>query len=214
MKSLALLAGAILLVGGCATDPGAKIAKYNIRTVGVEPRVNARAMRYSEVIPGANSGLASLIIDATKSEEIKRMAAVMQEHNIDVPAMVRSNFVQALKEVDYEYTESQPDATFVLQMSQYGFDQKSMFSSIKLPFAVIHGKLVTADGKTIWRGDSQEGGDILLGRAANSFDKRRAEIGVPEWEHYEKDPEKLREDWNQAIRTAVIDLLSTAKKSR
>jgi len=214
MRSLALLAGVILFWSGCATDPGAKIAKYNIKTVGVEPRVNAEAMRYSEIVPGVpNAGLTGWIVDATKSKQMKRMAAVMQENKIDVPAIVRSNFVQAVNEIGYQYSESQPDATFVLQLSQYGFDQKSMFSSEKVPFAVLHGRLVTADGKTIWRGDSQEGKDIMLGRSANSFEKSRAEIGVPEWEDYERDPVKLRQDWEQAIRAAVIDLLSAAKKA-
>jgi hypothetical protein len=36
---------------------------------------------------------------------------------------------------------------------------------------------------------------------------------VPEWEDYERDPVKLRQDWEQAIRAAVIDLLSAAKKA-
>jgi hypothetical protein len=215
MRSLVLLAGVIFFFAGCATDPGAKIAKYNIKTVGVEPRVNAGALRYSEIVPGApNADLTGLIMDVIRSKQMKRMAAVMQEHKIDVPAIVRSNFVQAVNEIGYEYSEAQPDATFVLELSQYGFDQRSLFSSAKVPFAVLDGRLVTADGKTIWRGNSQEGKDVMLGRSANSFEKSRAEIGVPEWEDYERDPEKLRQDWERAIRAAVIDLLSAAKKAK
>ena len=214
MKQLIVLVGAMLLLAGCATDPGAQIAKHQIKTVGVEPRVNAPAIRYSEILPGANSGLVGLLVDATKNKQMKRMAAVMQENQIDVPAMVRSNFVRAVNQIGYEYSEQRPDATFVLAIEQYGFDQRSTFSNAKVPFAVIHGRLVKADGKTIWRGDSQEGKDIMLGRAAHSFEKNRKEVGVEEWEEYERNPQKLREDWESVIENAVYDLLSAAKKAQ
>lgn len=214
MKYVPLLTFVGLLLAGCATDPGAKIAQHNIRTVGVEKRVNAGAMRYSEIHAGApNAGLTGLIVDATRSKEIKQMTAVMQEHGIDVASMVRSNFVQAVNQIGYEYSEDQPDATFVLRLSQYGFDQKSFFSSAKVPFLVIHGQLVTAEGKVIWRGNSQNENDALLGQTSNALDHRRDEMGVAEWEDYERDPNKLRADWEVAVHNAVVDLLRAARRT-
>jgi hypothetical protein len=214
MKYIPLLTLVCFLFAGCATDPGAKIAQHNIRTVGVEKRVNAGSMRYSEIHAGApNAGLTGLIVDATRSREIKQMTDVMQEHGIDVPGMVRSNFVQAVNQIGYEYSEDRPDATFVLRLSQYGFDQKSFFSSVKVPFLVIHGQLVTAEGKVIWRGNSQNENDALLGRASNTLDRSHDEMGVAEWEDYERDPDKLRADWEVAVHNAVVDLLRAARRT-
>ena len=218
MKMMAMLAGVILLMAGCATDPGEKISKHQIKSVGVEPRVNASAIRYGEVLPGqrgnASQALAGWIVDSMKNKAMKRMATLMQEQKIDVPAMVRSNFVQAVNSIGYEYSESGPDATFVLELEQHGFDQRTMFSNMVGPFAVVRGKLVKADGKVIWRGNSQDGGDFWAGKAANSMEESRKSIGVKEWEDYERNPEKLREDWEIVVKDAVGDLLRAAQKKQ
>ena len=42
----------------------------------------------------------------------------------------------------------------------------------------------------------------------------RKDIGVADWADYEKDPEKLREDWNAAVRNAIYELLRAAKNAK
>ena len=205
------LAGMWLLLVGCATDPGAKIAKYQIKTVGVEPRVKASAIRYSENLhDNENAALNAWMLDAVRGKKMKRMAAVMQANNIDVPSMVHSNFAQAAIEIGYEYSDNRPDATFVLELEQHGFDQRSTFSNMKVPFAVLTGRLVTAGGKEIWHGSSQ-GKNMIFGRLAYSGDATRKQVGVRDWEEYERDPEKLRQDWQIVVAAAVRDLLRAAK---
>jgi hypothetical protein len=217
-KILLVLAGVILWMTGCATDPGAKLAKHNIKTVGVEPRVNAAVIRYGEILPGqrgnASQALAGLIVDSMKNKSMKRMGTLMQEQKIDVPAMVRSNFVQAVNQIGYEYSENGPDATFVLELEQHGFDQRTVFSNKVAPFAVVRAKLVKADGKVIWRGNSQDGQDFWAGKAANSMEESRKQIGVKEWDEYERTPEKLRADWEIVVKDAVGDLLRAAQKKQ
>jgi hypothetical protein len=177
--------------------------------------VTASAIRFGEIRHGAqNAELTGLIVDVIKGKAMKRMATVMQAKQIDVPSMLRSNFVQAIHEIGYEYSENRPDATFVLELEQHGFDDRTVFSNMKVPFAVLLGKLVTADGKVIWRGNSQNGKDFLVGESANSMDASRKEIGVRNWEEYERDPEKLRADWELAVKGAVRDLLRAAKKAQ
>lgn len=213
MKYVLLLTFAVLLAAGCTTDPGAQLAQHNIRTVGVEKRVNAGAMRYGEVVPGTpNAGLTGLISNAIHSEETKQMVSVMQENGIDVPSIVRTNFVQAVHQIGYQYSEDQADATFVLRLTQYGVGQKLFSKTPHVPFVVIHAELVTTDGKRIWSGNSQDGRDVLWGGYAKSLERKSDEIGVAELEDYASNPEKLRADWEVVVHNAVADLLSAAKK--
>ncbi|MGZ4962318.1 MAG: hypothetical protein ACXWKG_18500 [Limisphaerales bacterium] len=213
MKYIVALAGAMLLLAGCATDPGAKISEYQIKSVGIDPRVDASAIRYGNRNDGdVNQALTGLILDAMKSKTMKRLATVMQENKIDVPSMVRSNFVQAVAGLGYEYSENRPDATFVLKLEKHGFDDTKLFSP-KAPFAVIEGTLVKANGKVIWRGSSRNGSkELLFGLAASS--ENDPQVGVKEWEDYEQNSQKLREDWEIVTRKAVADLLKAAKKAQ
>ena len=82
------------------------------------------------------------------------------------------------------------------------------------PFAVVRGKLVKADGKVIWRGNSQDGNDFWAGKAADSMEESRKLIGVKEWEEYERDPAKLRADWEIVVKDAVEDLLRAAQRKQ
>ena len=196
-----VIAMGLLLMVGCATDPAAKLAQHQIRTVAVEQRVEAPPMRAGEKQNyGLQAALTSSIVDSIYSGKIKRMAAVMQEKEIHVPAMVRTNFLQAARELGYELAEGNADATFVVQLEQYGFDERAPFSSIMVPFAILNAELVKADGTVIWEGksDGPKGNDPAV-------------IGVKEWDEYESDPERLRQDWNVVVRNAVANLLRAAK---
>jgi hypothetical protein len=218
MRTASTLAAVwLLLLVGCATDPGAKIARHEIKTVGVDPRVNASRIRFGEDLHTrqANADLDAWVVDAMKGKKMARMATVMQANKIDVPSMVRSNFVQAVHEIGYEYSENRPDATFVLELEQHGFDHRTQFSGYVAPFAVVRAKLMAVDGKVIWRANSQLNAKrLMLGRLADYTDESRKQIGVKEWEDYERNPEKLRQDWEMVARNAVQKLLRAAQKAK
>jgi hypothetical protein len=213
MKYLAVFVSAFLLLAGCASDPGKKITKYDIKTVGVDPRVDSAPIRFGEVFPdeNGNNKLTGFILDAIKSKPMKRLAAVMQENNINVPEMVRTNFAEAVHNLGYNYAEDRPDATFVVKLDQHGFDDRS---DARVPFAALTGKLVASDGKVIWNGTSQTyTRDMMFGRLGRAFQHAPTGVGVANWKDYESDPEKLRKDWEIVIRAAVEQLLRGAKKS-
>ena len=213
MRIVSLFMAAICFLASCATNPGAKIAKYQIKTVAVEPRVNAAQLRWGELLHNnQDSDLAQSILDSLKSKSMKQMAALMENNNIDLPSMVYSNFVQAVQNLGYAYSTNSTDATFVLDMEQHGFDQRTTFSNVKVPFMVLHGRLIALDGKVLWRGESQTCKDQFFGRDANYLDKRRKQVGVSNWEEYDRDPEKLRRDWDLVIEAAIQDLLRAAKR--
>jgi hypothetical protein len=218
MTRFLLLTATVCMLVGCATDPSAKMAKHQIKTIGVDARVDAPAMRFGKQTHSGNLtvALTELTVDAIKANGIKRMAGIMQEHKIDVAGMVSSNFVQAITDLGYQFSTNQPDATFVVEFEQVGFDEAG-FSSRKVPFAVLLGKLVKTDGEVIWRGNSDNGNEALFGEAGASGAATKSngeKIGVPKWEDYEQNPEKLRADWDAVTLKAVHELLRAAKKSQ
>jgi hypothetical protein len=209
-----MLATTMLLLVGCASDPGARVSKYQIKSIGVATRVDAAAMRYGVRKDATlNEALTGMILDSMKSKLTKRLGVVMQENNIDVPSMVRSNFVHAVVDLGYQYSEKGPDATFVLGLEQYGFDDTKFFRP-NAPFAIIVAKLVKSDGKVIWRGSSGNSAkEALLGNATPGSDEN-GQLGVKNLEDYERNLEKLCADWEIVVRKAVSDLLRAAKKAQ
>ncbi|HVK59292.1 MAG TPA: hypothetical protein VM735_10960, partial [Candidatus Kapabacteria bacterium] len=185
---------AMLLFIGCASDPATHMAKHGIKTVAVEQRVDAPTLRYGEKRGGSlQAALTELTVDLVYTRRVKQITTVMQEHKIDVPAMVRSNFVTAINDLGYGIAETQPDATFIVELNQYGLEEK-IFTS-KIPFVVLDAELVKADGSVIWRGRSD-------GRKIDD----PSLMGVKEWDEYERDPERLRNDWNAVVRSGVANL--------
>lgn len=214
MNNILLLMLVAIWGFGCATDPHSAIHKNNVHTVSVEPTVQAPAMRYMEKnsAGGLNGVLVSAIMDGLYAEEIKRMEIAMQTNHIDVPEMVRSNFVQTLQEHGYNFTGRSGEATFVVQIVQFGYDLRSGFSNVKVPLLILSAQLVKPDGKVIWRGQSQTKNALLFGRAGLAFDERRKGMGEKDWEKYAADSTRLREDWERVAKIAVEDLFQAEKK--
>lgn len=190
-----------VLLAGCATDPANSMAEHKISSVTIDQRVDLPTMRYGEKTGGSlQAALTELIVDSVYAKEVKLITKVMQENQIDVASMVRSNFVTAVRELGHEIVDKQADATFIVKLEQYGIHEVP-WSMLKQPFVVLRGELVKTDGEVIWWGRSD-------GRKIRDPEL----LGVKEWDDYEHDPARLRNDWNAVTRQGVARLLRGAKK--
>lgn len=190
-----------ILFAGCATDPASSIAEHAITSVAIDQRVDVPTLRYGQKTGGSlQASLTELIVDSVYANDVKLITKVMQENQIDVASMVRSNFVTAVRDLGYEVADKQADATFVVKLEQYGINEVP-WSMSKQPFVVLRGELIKTDGQVIWwgRSDGRKSKDPEL-------------MGVKEWDEYERDPERLRNDWNAVARQGVARLLRGAKK--
>jgi hypothetical protein len=190
--SIALLV-LLLSVAGCATNPIAAAKSSGIKTVQVEPRVDARqGMRFGIQQPG--NRLASIIIDAAGQKGIERMSAVMAEHEIVLPEMVRERLEQKLRaHPELQLRDADAEGILIATIIQYGFSPPPFGVSRKIPFLFLQLELRDANGKKIWRGD----------RGVNLFVR---DTGAT-WEEYERNPEQLRRDWMMQIDHVLSDLL-------
>jgi len=201
-----LFAGLVLCcvvacLAGCRTAPSDAARKAGLKTVSIEPRVDAdNVMRYgADIGGGAFYALGALVMDATGKEGIAQMATVMHTNGIVVADMVREQVTEYLKTYpDLKWSDDDADGVFVIKIMQYGFDTPGMKATKKVPFVVLRLALYDRNGKIIWCALTQP-----TDWTANG-------IGAP-WEEYEANPERLRADWNAQIKH-VVPLLFPAKK--
>jgi hypothetical protein len=198
-----LTATLALLAAGCATDLGKTAASKGVRQVRLEPRIEAPSMRFGFAVEGTlSAGLANWIVDGTHSGVMRDITAAMQEHAIDVPAMVQG---AARREIgarpELELTESADAPVLLIKIEQYGFDHASFGSARKLPFLALKARLLDAQGKALWT------------RATTLQDLTSEGLGAT-WEEYAADPERVRRDWQTQVDHVIRRLLAPKASSQ
>lgn len=193
----------LTLLSGCATNPAISAGKAGIKTVQLEPRVDARqGMRYGlDLSRGAGlaNALASMITDSVGQKGIARMSAVMSANQINVAEMVRERVEKKLQNhPDLQVTTAPADGVFLISITQYGFARVTLATAKKGPFLLLHAELRDRKGKRVW---DNENVAIQLTEEG---------IGAT-WDEYEAQPEKLRADWARQIDNLVEKLIPTSK---
>jgi len=200
MKTLLSLSIAVLLLAGCKTTPVKFAQKAGIKTVHVEPKVDAdQPMRYGvDLHAGLFFALGNLIVNKQNQGGLARMSGVMQSNNIVLPQMICAHVAEHLKQYpELQMTDENSDGVFVIKILQYGFDAPGQ-SPKKAPFAVLQIQLLDRNGKNIWMKQSDP--DQLAPKTVGAT-----------WDEYEKDPKKLEADWDARIDQTVSLLLPAAK---
>lgn len=206
MKNKFLIVISFLVFGlaGCASNPALAVKKAGLKTVAVESKVEGQqGMRYGvDVQGGLANMLAGAIVDSAGQKGIARMSEVMQSNGIVVADLVRDSVIKRLNHnSDLTVTNDNPDATFVISIQQFGFDNPGLSFSKKVPFVLLKAELSDRKGRRVWRSFNT---DLQL---------TTKDIGAT-WDEYEAHPERLRADWVRQIDCVVEALFPETKESQ
>ena len=123
----------------------------------------------------------------------------MAEHKIIVSELVRERLTECLRQnKDLEFSEKEPDGTFIATILQYGFDVPGFQGSVKAPVIQLRVELRSRSGKEIWSNQS------------SLYSLTSKDIGST-YDEYEANPEKLRADWIKQIDHVLASIIQNDK---
>jgi hypothetical protein len=192
----------VLALGACASTHALKEADRNtITAVTISPDVKVAPEVYyfgpgtsMGILFGAVGGAAAMAANKAPADELKEFA---KDNGISIEHIVRKEFVAQLQAArKFRVSEDNADATFRLDVSQYGLSVPTSLSGGLVPILRVHAELLNNKGEVIW---STTGRAHPLSGIVDS--------ASPEVIH--GNPQILRNMWTEAAQQVVLDMLKT-----
>ena len=191
-----LLAGLLLVLTGCASDPFTRATKAGIHIVQLAP-VEYGDMRFGP--PPSTSRLddpwgmnRTDMMNDVGQDGLHRMQKLMQKQNLDVPQMVYDHVkAQLEKQSEFTITTKPPaDGTLTVKVVQFGFVDVPFSLMHELPFITLQAELRDKTGHKIWT-------------RKTSFSLPASDEAGASWDEYESHPDELRDEWIGQVSHAV-----------
>jgi len=200
MRAAAALS-TILILGACAsTQPLKESDRKGITTVAVSPDVRVSPELYYfgagssfGLLFGAVGGAAMAAANQGPAEQLRQFAT---QNNISIEEIVRKQFTAQLVTRRFRVSDGNADATFKLDVRQYGLSVPTGFSSDLVPVLTVHAELLNGNGQVMWSTTKRV---HPLSGVSDS---------VP-LETIRGNPELLRTMWTQAAQQVVLEMMET-----
>lgn len=192
----------VLALCACASTHALKETDRNtITTVAISPDVKVAPEVYYfgpgtsvAMLFGAVGGAAAVAANKGPADELKEFA---KDNRISIEDIVRKEFVAQLHAGrKFRVSEDNANATFRLDVSQYGLSVPTSLSGGLVPILRVHAELLNTKGEVIW---STTGRVHPLSGIVDS--------ASPEVIH--GNPQILRNMWTEAAQQVVLDMLKT-----
>lgn len=154
--AIALAVLAVIGVAGCGTVSITPDRIDSIKSVSVAPEVKVAPKAFyfgPEQAWAAALGPGAAVAVALSSDAPGQIKAYLFRENIDVGAIVRTQFVKGLQG-DPRFASKlgeSGEARFELEVYLYGLITDSLFSSSFKPWLGIQARLIDSSGKIIWQ---------------------------------------------------------------
>lgn len=196
----------VLALGACASTHTLKDTdRKTINTVTISPGVKVAPEMYYfgpgtsvgmlfGAVGGAVGGAVAMAANKAPADELKQFA---KDNRISIEDIVRKEFVAQLHATrKFRISEENADATFRLDVSQYGLSVPTGLSSGLVPILTLHAELLNNKGEVIW---STTGRAHPLSGIVDSVSP----------DAIRGDPQILRNIWTEAAQQVVLDMLKT-----